>query len=236
MVDSPNFGMLGMLGNVVRRILGGGRSLKVESEERSESNGGGRETTTPKSNPRASHASIVSDSNNPPTPKSQATVDVAEVEGVEGVGGATRALTCARQVAANPPSGEARDSVVVVGLGLKLMQTVPVPRDSLVIRYHTKLGLKFLRRVVSKNQSCPSPAAITRARLALACTREGYNPVLYPNLVLQVRNTCILTAWEGMKFNGFSTFLYRLAEFHLVLHFVLRLQKARSDNKKHHSF
>jgi hypothetical protein len=30
-----------------------------------------------------------------------------------------------------------------------------------------------------------------------------------------------------MKFNGFSTFLYRLAdEFHLVLHFVQRLRKA----------
>jgi hypothetical protein len=189
MVDSPNFGMLGRLGNVVRRILGGGRSLKVESEERSESNGEGRETTTPNNNPRASHASIVSDSSNPLTPKSHATVDVAEVEGVEGVGGATRALTCARQAAANPPNGEARDSVDVVVLGLKLVQTVPVSRDSLVIIYHTKLGLKFLRRVVTKNQSCPSPAAITRARLALACTRERYNLVLHPNLVLHVQNT-----------------------------------------------
>jgi hypothetical protein len=96
---------------------------------------------------------------------------VAEIEGVEGVGGATRALTCARQ-------------------------------------------------------NCPSPPAITRARLALACTREHYNLVLHANLVLQVRNTGILTAWEGMKFNGSSTFLYMLAEFHLVLHFVLRLRKA----------
>ena len=57
--------------------------------------------------------------------------------GGEGVGGATRALTCARQAAANPPNGEALDSVDVVGLGLKLVQTVPVPRDSLVTTYHT---------------------------------------------------------------------------------------------------
>jgi hypothetical protein len=93
-----------------------------------------------------------------------------------------------------------------------------------------RLGLESLRRVVTKNQNCPSPAAITRARLALACTgtRERFNLVLHPNLVLQVRNTCILAAWDGMKFNGFSTFLYRLAEFHLVLHFVLRLRKARN--------
>ena len=93
-----------------------------------------------------------------------------------------------------------------------------------------KLGLESLRRVVTKKQNCPSPAAITRARLALACTRASviYDLVLHPNLVLRVRNTGILTAWVGMKFNGFSTFLYRLAEFHLVLHFVLRLRKAPS--------
>ena len=92
-----------------------------------------------------------------------------------------------------------------------------------------KLGLESPRRVVTKHQNCPSPAAITRARLALACTgtRERFKLVLHPNLVLQMRNTCILAAWDGMKFNGFSTFLYRLAEFHLVLHFVLRLRKAR---------
>jgi hypothetical protein len=29
-----------------------------------------------------------------------------------------------------------------------------------------------------------------------------------------------------MKFNGFSTFLYMLAELHLVMHVVLRLRKA----------
>jgi hypothetical protein len=57
--------------------------------------------------------------------------------GGEGVGGATRALTCARQAAANPPNGEALDSVNVVGLDLKLVQTVLVLRDSLVTRYHT---------------------------------------------------------------------------------------------------
>jgi hypothetical protein len=79
----------------------------------------------------------VSDSSNPPTPKSHATVDVAEVEGVEGVGGATRALTRARHAEANPPNGEALYSIIVVGLGLKLVQTVLVPRDSLVTRYHT---------------------------------------------------------------------------------------------------
>jgi hypothetical protein len=91
-------------------------------------------TTTPDS--RASHASIVSDYSNPPTPKSHATANAAEVEGVEGVGGATRALTCARHAAANPPNGEALDSIDVVGLGLKLVHTVPVPRDSLVTKYH----------------------------------------------------------------------------------------------------
>jgi hypothetical protein len=134
MADSPNFGILGRLGNAMRRLLGGGRSLEMESEERSEGNGGGRETTTPNNNPRASHASIVSDSINPPTPKSHATAYVAEVEGVEGVGGATRALTCARPAAANPPNWEALDSVSVVGLGLKLVHTVPIPRDSLVTK------------------------------------------------------------------------------------------------------
>jgi hypothetical protein len=45
-------------------------------------------------------------------------------------------------------------------------------------KYHDysrmKLGLESLRRVVTKNQNCPSPAAITRARLALVCTRERY--------------------------------------------------------------
>jgi hypothetical protein len=137
MIDSPNFGILGRLGNAMRRLSGGGRSLELESEERSESNGGGRETTTP--NPRASRASIVSDSSNPITPKSHVTVDLAEVEGVEGVGGATRALTYARQAAANPPNGEALDSVDVVGLGLKVVQTVLVPRDSMVIRCHTTI-------------------------------------------------------------------------------------------------
>jgi hypothetical protein len=68
-----------------------------------------------------------------------------------------------------------------------------------------KLGLESLRRVVTKDQNCPSPAAIMRARLALACTREHFNLVLHPNLVLHVRNAGILTAWEGMEFNGFST-------------------------------
>jgi hypothetical protein len=29
-----------------------------------------------------------------------------------------------------------------------------------------------------------------------------------------------------MKLNGFSTFLYRIAKFHLVMHFVMRLRKA----------
>jgi hypothetical protein len=137
MVDSPNFGMLGRLENAMRRLLGGGRRLELESEERSESNGGGKKTTTPNSKPRAAPASIVSDSSNPQTPNSHATVDVAEVEGVDGVGGATRALTCARQAAANSPNGEALDSVDVVGSDLKLVQTVHVPRDSLVTRYHT---------------------------------------------------------------------------------------------------
>jgi hypothetical protein len=32
-----------------------------------------------------------------------------------------------------------------------------------------------------------------------------------------------------MQFDGFSTFLYRLAEFHLVLRLVLRLRKARNN-------
>ena len=106
----------------------------MKSEARAKA---GVETATPNSNPRASPASIVSDSSNPPTPKSHATVDVAELEGVEGVGGATRALTCARQAAANPPNGEAPDSVDVAGLDVKRVQTVPVPRDSLVTTYHT---------------------------------------------------------------------------------------------------
>jgi hypothetical protein len=79
----------------------------------------------------------MSDSSNPPTPKSHATVDVAEVKGVHGVGGATRALTCAREAAANPPNGEALDHVDALGLDLKLVQTVPVPRNSLVTKYHT---------------------------------------------------------------------------------------------------
>jgi hypothetical protein len=39
-----------------------------------------------------------------------------------------------------------------------------------------------------------------------------------------------------MKFNGFSTFLYWLAEFHLVLHFVLRLRKARTAAGKDYGF
>jgi hypothetical protein len=38
---------------------------------------------------------------------------------------------------ANPPNGEALESVDVVGLDLKLVHTVHVPRDSLVTRYHT---------------------------------------------------------------------------------------------------
>jgi hypothetical protein len=36
----------------------------------------------------------------------------------------------------------------------------------------------------------------------------------------------MLTAWEGMKFNGFSTLLYKLAELYLVINFVPRLRKA----------
>lgn len=91
----------------MRHLSGGGRSLESVREERRRSNGGGRETTTPNAGPRASPASIVIDSNNPPTPKSHATVDLAEVEGVEGVGGATRAQNCARQAAASSPNGEA---------------------------------------------------------------------------------------------------------------------------------
>jgi hypothetical protein len=108
--------MLGRLGNVMRRVSNGARSLRLENKERSESNGGGREITTPNNNPRASFASIVSDSNNPPAPKSHAPVYMAEVEGDEGVGGVTRALTCARLAAASPPNGEALDSVDLVGL------------------------------------------------------------------------------------------------------------------------
>jgi hypothetical protein len=80
MAESPNFGMLGMLGNAMRCFSGGGRSLELESEERSESNSKGRDTTTPNNNPaRASPESIVSDPNNPPTPNSHTAVDVAEV-------------------------------------------------------------------------------------------------------------------------------------------------------------
>jgi hypothetical protein len=186
MVDSPNLGMLGRLGNAVRRILGGGRSLKVESEERSKSNGGGRGTTTPNNNPRVSHASIVSDSSKPPTPKSHATVDVTEVEGVEGVGGATRALSSARQAAANPPNGEARDSVDVVGLGLKLVQTVHVPRDSLVTRYHTIIGeesgvaLAYLGDSRCSNiMWCPkrlAPASLPRVHRAIIETLNANWP------------------------------------------------------------
>jgi hypothetical protein len=43
--ESPYFGMLGMLGNAMRRLSSGGRTLKLESEEQRNSNGGGRETT-----------------------------------------------------------------------------------------------------------------------------------------------------------------------------------------------
>jgi hypothetical protein len=101
MANSPIFLVLGRLGNAMRRISCGGRSLELESE----SNGGGRETTTPNNNPRVSLATIVNDSNNPPT-KSLAIADAAEVEKVEGVGAATRALACAREAAANPPNGK----------------------------------------------------------------------------------------------------------------------------------
>jgi hypothetical protein len=57
--------------------------------------------------------------------------------GVEGVGGVIRALTCPRHPAASLPNGEALDSVDLVGLDFKVEQTVLVPRDSLVTRYHT---------------------------------------------------------------------------------------------------
>jgi hypothetical protein len=92
---------------------------------------------------------------------------VAEVKGVEGIGGVTRELTCARHAAANPHDGEALASVDIVGLDLNLVQTVYVPRDSKGL----KIGLESLRRVVivTKHQNYPPPAAITRARLALAC-------------------------------------------------------------------
>jgi hypothetical protein len=72
-----------------------------------------------------------------PTPKFHSAADVAEVEGVKGVGGGTHALTCAHHAAASPPNGEAFDTVDLVGLDFKLVQTVLVPRKSIVTRYHT---------------------------------------------------------------------------------------------------
>jgi hypothetical protein len=78
----------------------------------------------------------VSYSNKPPTPSHEA-VDVAEVDRVEGVSGVTSAQTCARKAAANPPNGEALDSVDLVGLDLSNgAQIVHVPRDSLVTKCH----------------------------------------------------------------------------------------------------
>jgi hypothetical protein len=69
--------------------------------------------------------------------------------------------------------------------------------------------------VYKKKQHNPSSKKKKRGK------NEKTYLVPYPNTGAKYR-------WDGMLFNGFSTFLYRLAEFHLVLHFVLR--KAPNNN------
>jgi hypothetical protein len=129
-------------------------------------------------------------------------------------------------------SGEAFVFVDLVGLDKKIGadRACPARFPCYHLSYDHKRG-KWCGFGFSKPQNCPSPAAITRARLAFACyacTRELLNLVPYPNTNAKYM---YFDTVGGDDIQRFKYFLYVLEEFYLVLHYVPRLREAPIGEK-----